>query len=233
MSLKACTLHASIELVSVYDLKIDESDKGRTKRDFPCLYSPAAVSRPSRMLAPGTALPRPEELPIIRPHLCMGPLFMDFEVQRCTRHCAETGKQFEPDEVFYSVLVVEGADTVRRDYSAAAWHGPPEGVLGWWKSQMPGRNDNEVSWAPNDVMLRYFEELEENADRQDVRYVLGLLMVRRRICRLEDSEHDEHGAEQLVLYCPRNEKTYKTPVVTPAEQRAAEIQEELAELLFK
>lgn len=158
---------------------------------------------------------------------------MDFEVQRCTRQCAETHKTFEPDEVFYSVLVVEGADTVRRDYSAEAWQGPPEGVLGWWKSQMPGRGENEVSWAPNDVLLRYFEELEDNPQRQDVRYVLGLLMVRRRICRLEDSEQNEAGDELLVLYCPRNEKTYQTPVANPTEQRVDEIQEELAQLLFK
>ena len=158
---------------------------------------------------------------------------MDFEVQRCTRHCAKTERQFEPDEVFFSVLVAEGGETVRRDYSTEAWEGPPEGVLGWWKSQMPSRNENEVSWAPNDVMLRYFEELETNADKADVRYVLGLLMVRRRLCRLEETEHEEDGNELLVLYCPRNEKTYKTLVVTPTEHRANEIQDELAELLFR
>jgi hypothetical protein len=36
----------------------------------------------------------------------------------------------------------------------------------------------------------------------------------------------------MVLYCPKNEKQYQVPVVTPTADRAREIQEELARLLF-
>jgi len=157
---------------------------------------------------------------------------MEFEVQRCTRHCAETGRQFEPEEAFYSVLVAEGGEVIRRDYSRQAWQGPPQGVLGWWKSQMPGQDESKVAWAPNDVMLRYLEELEADPAQSDIRYILGLLLVRRRVCRLEDAERDEDDHELLVLYCPRNETTYKIPVAAPTEERVREIQEELSRLLF-
>ncbi|MEQ8791884.1 MAG: hypothetical protein RIC55_36845 [Pirellulaceae bacterium] len=156
---------------------------------------------------------------------------LDFEVQRCTRHCAETGREFAPGESYHSALIAEGGEVVRRDYCDAAWQGPPEGAIGWWKSQMPEPDAHKVHWAPNEVMLHYFEQLEGAAEKQDTRYILVLLMVRRRVLRLEQSEHDEAGREVLVVFCPRNETEYRVHVVTPDAKRVTEIQEELAQLL--
>ncbi len=157
---------------------------------------------------------------------------MDFQVQRCTRQCAESQRQFEPEEIFYSVLIIEGSDVVRYDYAAEAWRGPPEGVLGWWKSQMPSRDARKLNWAPNDVMLHLFEELEQQPEHRDMRYVLTLLLVRRRVMRLEEQEVDESGQEWMVVYCPKKEATWQVPVETPTAERTEAIQEELAKLLF-
>jgi hypothetical protein len=156
---------------------------------------------------------------------------MDYEVQHCTRHCRRSGREFSPGEAFYSVLVAEGAELKRYDYSAEMWEGPPKDAIGWWKSQIPDRNAQQKHWAPNDVMLQFFDELAEQPEKQDIRYVLGLLLVRRRVMRLEESQEDEQGREVMVLYCPRRETTYKVPVVMPDQSRIDEIQEELAQLL--
>jgi hypothetical protein len=157
---------------------------------------------------------------------------MDYEVQRSTRHCTATDRELTPGEEFYSVVVAEGADLKRFDYAIEAWKGPPEGAIGWWKSQVPTPDAKRIRWAPNDVMLQFFEEVQQQPDRQDMSYVLALLLVRRRVMRLEEEEHGAEGREVLVLYCPRREATYRVPVVAPDESRINEIQEELARLLF-
>ena len=157
---------------------------------------------------------------------------MDYEVQRCTRHCAKSGRDLAPGEEFYSVLSAEGADVVRRDYAVEVWEGPPEGAVGWWKSQMPSPDANRVRLAPNDVMLELFDQLDEQPEKCDMRYVLALLLVRRRVVRMEEPERDEDGREVLVLYCPRREATYRVPAITPDDDRVDEIQQELATLLF-
>ena len=157
---------------------------------------------------------------------------MDFEIQRCSRRCAVTGRDLKPGETFYSVLCSRGADVVRSDYAEESWKGPPDESLGWWKSQMPDANARKIHWAPNDVMLHYFEQLDEHEDRQDVRYVLALLMLRRRIVRLEERQHDDRGRELMILYCPRNETEYQVTAVDPSPQRISVIQQELARLLF-
>jgi hypothetical protein len=157
---------------------------------------------------------------------------MDYEIQRCTRRCAATERELQPGEEFFSVLIAEGAKLARHDYSIEAWQGPPEGAAGWWKSQVPQPDAKRVHWAPNDVMLQFFDELEQQPARQDMRYVLALLLVRRRVMRLEEEAKEEDGRETLVLYCPRREATYRVPAVMPDESRINEIQQELANLLF-
>ncbi|TVS09702.1 MAG: hypothetical protein EA424_26575 [Planctomycetaceae bacterium] len=157
---------------------------------------------------------------------------VDFDIQRCSRRCAKSDQEFAPGEVFYSVLIAKGSEIVRYDYSEAAWEGPPDEAIGWWRSQMPEPTARRANWAPNDVMLDYFQQLESQAEKQDVRYILTLLMIRRRVLRLEDSEFDEQGHESMVVFCPRNDTEYHVPVVSPDAARAREIQDELARLLL-
>ncbi|MHC4179806.1 MAG: hypothetical protein ACYSWU_20045, partial [Planctomycetota bacterium] len=103
---------------------------------------------------------------------------MDYEVQRCSRRCAESDRELAPGETFYSVLVAEGGELRRHDYSADVWKGPPPEAIGWWKSQIPDPRAGRKHWAPNDVMLQFFDELAAQPGKQDMRYVLALLLVR-------------------------------------------------------
>jgi hypothetical protein len=157
---------------------------------------------------------------------------LDFEVQRFTRKCSVTDSILQPGEAYYSALISEGAHVARRDYSIAAWPGPPEGAIGWWKSEVPDVHSRKAHWAPNDVILHYFEQLYEDDSQADMRYVLTLLMIRRRIVRLEETERDDQDREVFVLYCPRNEREYRVSVSLPTVERVEEIQNFLAELLL-
>ena len=157
---------------------------------------------------------------------------MDFEVQRCTRHCATSGRELAEGEEFFSAIVAEGTDMRRLDYAIEGWHGAPQGAIAWWKSRMPTRDARKSQLAPSEVLLELFANLEEAADKADMRYVMALLLVRRRILRSEETETDADGHEVLVLYCPRDESTHRVRSVMPDEQRTAEIQIELTGLLF-
>lgn len=121
-----------------------------------------------------------------------------------------------------------GIELDRLDYAADAWSGPPENAIAWWQSEIPSPETRKVHWAPNEVLLNLFLELENNPAEQDMRYVLALLLVRRRILRLEFIEN-----ETLKLFCPKSDTEYLTPVVTPDESRIAEIQAKLEKLLFQ
>lgn len=157
---------------------------------------------------------------------------LDFEVKKFTRLCARTERELKPGEVFYSYLTREGGDTLRKDVAAEQWKGPPEECMAWWKSAVPDPKSKKVHWAPHDVMLHYFAETEGKEDQLDVRYILALLMIRRRILRVEASETDDQGCEQMTLYCSRNETEYQVAVVPIAPERASAVQDLLSELLM-
>jgi hypothetical protein len=156
---------------------------------------------------------------------------IDYDIQRCTRRCAATDRELNVGEICYSALVAAGAAVVRRDYSAESWQSPPENTIGWWKTTIVDPHAGRMHWAPNDVMLHYFERLLEDPAADDARYVLALLLVRRRVLRVEGHEQDAAGRETIVLYCSRNEAQYRVAEVMPTTERAAAIQNQLAELL--
>lgn len=156
---------------------------------------------------------------------------IEYEVHRSSRHCAVTGRELAPGEPYYSALVPKGSSLERLDYAVESWQGPPEGAVGWWKSHQPEAGKRAIHTAPNDVMLDWFDRMADQPDQQDVRYVLALLLIRRRVFRLEETEHDAQGNEVLVVYCHRREVTYAIPAIMPNEVRIEQIQEELAKLL--
>jgi hypothetical protein len=156
---------------------------------------------------------------------------MEYDLQHTARRCSVSDREFTPGEVYYSMLIEEGMQVKRIDFAADAWPGPPSDSIGWWKSQVPDRNSKKKHWAPNDVMLDFWDGLAEQPDRQDMRYVLTLLLIRRRVFRLEEETTDERGCEVLTVSCPRREETYHVPRLDPDESRIGQIQEELAALL--
>lgn len=154
---------------------------------------------------------------------------MDYEIPRCSRQCAKTEREIAPGEGFYSALIDDGESIARHDYALDAWDGPPDDAIGWWKSKVPEPSETKMHWAPNDVMLQLFDQLEEQPDKHDMRYVLALLLVRRRVLREEGMSPD---MASMTLYCPRRDTCYEVAVVTPTTERVNEIQDELAKLLF-
>ncbi|QDS98137.1 hypothetical protein [Adhaeretor mobilis] len=158
----------------------------------------------------------------------------DFDVKGCTRTCSDSGVELKPGEVCYSVLKLEGLDTVRVDYSAAHWEQPSEEklaeTLGWWRFRMP-TGDDEPKLAPNEVLLSLFVELAEKRSQESFRYVLGLLLVRRRVLRLEETRENE-GREVLVLTSSGRGEEYHLKVALPHPQEADALQEKIDELLY-
>jgi hypothetical protein len=156
---------------------------------------------------------------------------MDYEFQHSGKRCAATGREFAPGETYYSVLVAEGAELKRYDYAADAWHGPPETAIGCWQSQVPDSRRSRKRWAPNDIMLQFWDELAKEPDKSDMRYVLTLLLTRRRVFRFEEEKGESAHHDALKVYCPRRDTSYEVPAVAPAPERIEQIQEELTSLL--
>jgi hypothetical protein len=128
----------------------------------------------------------------------------DYQIQASSRRCAATGREIRPGEAYYSVLLEEGGTFTRRDYSEPAWAGPPAGALGFWRTRLQAGQAPRRLPIDDELLLECFRRLEGEHEpgKLGFRYVLALLLVRRRRLRLEDGRR-EAGQEVLLLRCPR------------------------------
>jgi hypothetical protein len=156
---------------------------------------------------------------------------LDFDVTNCSRQCAASGRTFAPGETYFSTLHMESGAPVRRDYAAAQWRGPVEDAIAWWKSRVADGDGAKPKLAPQDVLLNLFTELADRPDEAEFRYVLGLLLIRRRLLKLEDTERDDDG-EMMLLECPRRNERFDLRVAMPDAERIEQVQQRMIDLLY-
>ncbi len=128
------------------------------------------------------------------------------------------------------MLEVQGADVVRKDYCTESWSGAPEGAFGWWKARIPEPTAKKIKLAPNDVLLELFDQLADSAEQSDLRYVLTLLLIRRRVLRIDLGANDSEQ-NRMTVYCPKRDASFEVAVHMPTSERIDEIQNQLSELL--
>ena len=139
----------------------------------------------------------------------------DYQIQPNTRRCAATGKELEPGSKFYTVLLDQGGKFVRQDYSNEAWQGPPEGAFSFWAGRVPPPEAGRRPRIYDELLLDCFNRLkgETEPGRVSFRYVIALLLMRRKRLKFEDVRVED-GREILCLRCPQTKATHE--VVNPA-----------------
>ena len=160
---------------------------------------------------------------------------MDYSIKGFTRHCAISGRKIEPGEGYYSAVLRDDDDQLQRqDFATESWSEPPAGCVGWWQAELPAQDDNRVYWAPNEVLLAYFENLIENDDQPQLIYVMAILLVRRRLMAMGETRIDEQGQSWMEVRRGSAKKSDAVEVLAPtlSEQQIVEIQNKLGEHLF-
>ena len=156
----------------------------------------------------------------------------EYQIQATSRRCAATGRELRPGEKFYSVLLDQGGQFIRQDFATEAWHGPPAGAFSFWLSRVPA---HEQDWKPpidDEMLFDCFQRLEGETEpgRVNFRYVVGLLLMRRKRLKFEEARvENEH--EFLRLRCMKTKAVYDVvnPRLTEAEMSA--VQEEVFKVL--
>jgi hypothetical protein len=157
-------------------------------------------------------------------------MLLDYEIAHCTRRCAVGGRALAPGESYYSTLHLERGAAVRRDYAADVWTGPPTDAVAWWQARIADGAAGKSRLAPNEALLNLFAALAEEPAEAKFRYVLGLLLLRRRLVKHEGERSDAFG-EVLLLDCPQRDEQFELRVAAPSAERTAELERRLGELL--
>ena len=155
---------------------------------------------------------------------------MEYQIQLHTRQCAVTGRELKPGERYYAALSEENGQLVRRDYSAEAWQGPPEGAFGFWTGRVPPTDERSKPRFDDDLLDECFMRLEGQTDpsRVNFRYVVALLLVRRRRFKMESGENDDGT---MTVRCVRDGQTYSVTNPRLSEEEMSQVQDEVFQVL--
>ncbi|GHT14794.1 hypothetical protein FACS1894170_12070 [Planctomycetales bacterium] len=151
------------------------------------------------------------------------------DVPRPSKTCSVSQREFLPGEEFYSVLTDNDGLVVRADVAAEHWIEPPEHCLAWWKTTAAENVAKKNIAAPNEALLQFFNELSFETDNADVRYVLTLLLLRRRSFRLDKEDTDEAGHKVMFVTSLHDDAVHQVAVAMPNQERLEEIQQLLSE----
>jgi hypothetical protein len=116
-----------------------------------------------------------------------------YPVARSTGRCASSGNAFAEGDPFVAVLVERDGQPglERQDFAAQAWEQgarpqPPLRMFGFWRGTFTPHETKKQPLLGDAELLDLFEELAAASEPKQVtfRYILALLLVRRRVLRV-------------------------------------------------
>jgi hypothetical protein len=152
----------------------------------------------------------------------------EYQIQPNARRCSQSGRELRAGERYFSVLTEESGKFVRRDYAADAWQGAPHNAFSFWAGKIPESDARRRPVIDDDMLLDCFSRLEGATDPAKIkfRYVLGLLLMRRRRLKLEETIRDGE-TEIICVRCPRTSTQYRMLNPALSEEETAEVQDEV------
>jgi hypothetical protein len=157
----------------------------------------------------------------------------DYQIQAPTRRCAVTGRELQPGEKYVTALLDEGGRFARRDFGPDAWVGPPDNAIAHWAARVPAHG--EAAKRPpidDDLLAECFQRLDGAAEPGQVqfRYVVALLLMRRKRFKFEDVTKDAAG-ETLILRDIRTGDRYHVADPGLTEEAMTAVQDEVFRVL--
>jgi len=125
----------------------------------------------------------------------------EWGVSKTTGQCAVTGRPLAEGDVYYAVLFETPEGFERKDYSQEAWTGPPEGAFCYWRGRIPARESKPDALAVDlSLLTQLFLRLEDETAqiKQQLRFVLALLLMRKRQLRLVRTVREADGEYWLL-----------------------------------
>jgi hypothetical protein len=157
---------------------------------------------------------------------------MEYRIQPHSRRCTITGRELKPGEKFFTALLEENNQFVRRDFSTEAWQGPPPEAFSFWAGRVPRESEARRPQIDDEMLLECFHRLEGQTEPRKVnfRYVVALLLMRRKRLKFIDARLVQ-SQEVLVVFCPREKKKYDLVNPHLSEEEIASVQDEVFKVL--
>ena len=156
-----------------------------------------------------------------------------YQVAKPAGICHITQQPIEPGTKFMAALRETPAGFERLDISMGAWDQfDRKDVIGFWQTVMPKQEQKKKIFVDDQVLCEIFERLSETTEpaKLNFRFVLGLILMRKRMIVYEDTRMDGEKEIWQVRFKGRDDRL---DLVNPKldEQQVMEVSQQLSEIL--
>lgn len=156
-----------------------------------------------------------------------------YEVVRPHGKCVITGQAIEPGEKFMTALRDTATGLERVDVCLTAWPDFPHAdALAYWQVTMPHPDQKKKLLVDDAVLVDLFERLGSafESHKIDFRFVLGLILIRKRLLVYEQSRTE--GEQDIWIVRPRGRED-RLELINPKidDTRITEVSRQMGEIL--
>lgn len=155
----------------------------------------------------------------------------DWQVEKGRKMCSACEHEFEEREDYFGALI-ENSDSFTRDnYCLGCWKDTgKDDFFSYWKTRIPSSDEEpKRRFVDTEVIYMFFTKLEdtESVEKLLFRYLLCLILIRKRFLRL-DNFLKEEGSEYLQVWDRKQEKELKVLNPDATEEGLENAQKELS-----
>jgi hypothetical protein len=155
----------------------------------------------------------------------------EWQITSRSHCCSISGHQFQDGEYFYTLLTHSKEGFVRQDLCEEAWKARNDNIqpFSFWRTKYepppPAAPDTLAKETAEDLLRHYMEQ--NSSEHANARYILALMLERKRILKQIEAREDENG--RTLIY--EHVKTGEVFVIPDPELRLdqlAAVQMEIA-----
>jgi hypothetical protein len=156
-----------------------------------------------------------------------------YAIAKAEGKCHVCGKVVEPGEKLMAALRETPLALERLDVCMGCWESfDKAGLLGFWQNTLLPSTARRAMFVDDDVLCELFERLAETEEQGkiDFRFVLGLILMRKRRIVYESTRHEGEKEIWSMRFKGREDKM---DLVNPRldEQKVGEVSQQLGEIL--
>lgn len=155
----------------------------------------------------------------------------DWDIKSRAHSCVRTGREFAEGEFFYTLLYREGEGFRREDLCEEAWADRNDNIepFSFWRSKYEPPAPPPPEALPKDDAEGLLRRLiaEQNPAHANARYILALMLERKRVLRPVESQDEAI----LVYEHLATGETFVFPDPGLSMEKIPDVQREVSELL--
>ena len=158
----------------------------------------------------------------------------DFTLARPGGTCGATGRPIVADEVFVAALRETPTGFERVDVKLEAWDAfPRDHIVAFWKMTMRRAEAKKKMLVDDAVLLDLLLRLADTdqIDKLCFRFVLALILMRKRLVIYEDTKHDDQGREIWTMRVRGREGTITVIDPKPTDEQIASVKDQLGQIV--